>query len=352
MNTKQVNRFVVSFLESTGCHIIEKSPSHVTAKLSPDADRLLTNRPYYWSFVDRTGVQPETMTYTWMFEKAPQPGPDSPSTPLTYLMTPIGRVVREEAYFGSRRLQSLFEAVRHYGKNVTMFEEPPRADRAGPLGSIPYTAWLGANFKVGCECDMKKEQLFGWGISLATGVIDERFFERLREKKLTPRLPTGVHLLPNGLSLRKGMAQLEQALERRLKSSDFAWAEQAEERRQDELRRLRGYYDPMLERASSKTDADNATANASGSGTSVVAIAAASTADHATVLATATPTSTDTDTSMDIDSGNDNVSDSEQQRQALLARFRQREAEIDWQYRPRVTATVMNCGLFHLPGID
>jgi hypothetical protein len=293
MNAKQVHKFVLSYLEATHCRVIERSPTHVTVKLSPEADRALTNRPYYWSFVDRTGTPPETMTFSWMFEKSPLPDPSAPSTPLSYMMTENGRIAREEVYFGSRRLLALFEAVSQGGRCLTMFEEPPRGGRSDPLSSIPYTAWLGANFKVGFECDMKREEMYGWGISLATGVIDEKFLDRLREAKLTPRLPSNVHLLRNGLSLRKGMNQLESSLERRLKTKDFDWAKEAEERRQDELARIQAYYDPMIER-----------------------------------------------------SGED-----ETQRDALMARFRAREAEIDWQYRPRVTLSVMNCGIFHLPGI-
>lgn len=139
---------------------------------------------------------------------------------------------------------------------------------------------------------MKREEMYGWGISLATGYIDERFLDGLRGRKLTPKLPSNVHLLPNGLSLKKAMSQLEQALERKLKSGDFVWAAEAEERRQDELRRIRAYYDPMVGRAT--TDVEKET---------------------------------------------------------LAQRLAQRESEIDWQYRPRVTLSVMNCGLFHLPGI-
>lgn len=33
------------------------------------ADRELTNRPYYWSFVDRIGGEPETMTYLFVTDK-------------------------------------------------------------------------------------------------------------------------------------------------------------------------------------------------------------------------------------------------------------------------------------------
>jgi hypothetical protein len=98
-------------------------------------------------------------------------------------------------------------------------------------------------------------------------------------------------LLRNGLSLRKAMAQLEHAAERKIKAGDFAWAEEAEARRLDERRRVEAYYRPMIDGA-----------------------------------------------------------DTAEQREALTARLKQRQAEIDWQYRPRVTLSVINCGLFHLPG--
>ncbi|RKP54391.1 hypothetical protein D7Z26_13640 [Cohnella endophytica] len=293
MNAKQVQKFVVSYLDSTGCQLIEKSPSHVTVKLSPDADRALTNRPYYWSFVDRTGSEPETMTYRWSFE-SPSMADRAAASPISYIMTESGRIVQEDVYFGSRRLLQLFEASQQGGRCVTLFEEPPRG-RMDPLGSQPYTAWLGVNFKVGYECDMKREELYGWGISLATGVINEKFMDTLRDKRLTPRLPSNVHLLRNGLSLRKGMTQLEQTMERKLKNGDFSWAVEAEGRRQDELERIRNYYEPMLDSMGHP--------------------------------------------------------DQKEQRDALSVRFSQREAEIDWQYRPKVIVTVMNCGIFHLPGI-
>jgi len=294
MNIKQVQKFVVAYLETTKCHFIEKSPSGITVKLSPDADRALSNRPYYWSYVDRTGVEPETMTYRWSFAN-PTIEDRASNNPISYVMTESGRIIQEDVYFGSRRLQQLFEVVSLAGRCVTLFEEPPRG-RLGPLGSLPYTAWLGVNFKVGYECDMKREELYNWGISLATGVINEKFMDTLKDRKLTPRLPSNVHLLRNGFSLRKGMAQLESALERKLKNADYTWAVEAEGRRQDELERIRHYYRPMLENM-----------------------------EHP---------------------------DQREQKEALTARFRQRETEIDWQYRPRVTVSVLNCGIFHLPGID
>ena len=340
MNRKQVQRFVLSFLEQTGCHIIEKSPTHVVVKLSPEADRALTNRHFYWSFIDRTGAEPETMTFAWHFGQpakdgdaargdavpgsaagagaagggtAPasanvasgaspgnaQPGgafsagaaPSGTAVP-SFAPAPGYRVLTEQIHFGSARLNQLFDYVRKNGRNVLLFAEPPRG--ASPFRATwPYTAWLGVNFKVSYECDVKRDELYGWGISLATGVIDERFRERLQAARLTARMPEGVQLLKSTLTPRKAMAHLEAHLERKLKRGDFSWAVEAESRRLDELERVIHYYRPLIERA-----------------------------------------------------------ETAEQREALRTRMKNREAEIDWQYRPRVTVSVINCGIFHFPGID
>jgi hypothetical protein len=293
MNAKKVQNFVLAYIEATGCQLIEKSPGHVTVKLSPAADRALSGRPFYWSFIDSTGTPPETLTYTWMFEKSPPPEPGAKSTPLSSLMSAGGRTIREQMYFGSRRLAQLFDAVREAGRCTMMFEEAPR-NRRTPLESTPYTAWLGVNFKVAYVCDMKREALHEWGISLATGNIDEMFGRRLAGTRLTPRLPPNVHLLRNGLSLRKGLSQLEQALERKLKAQNFDWAIEAEQRRQEEQERIAQYYGPKLSRAAEDPE----------------------------------------------------------QTAALNARLAQRQDEIDWQYRPRIEVSVLSCGLFHLAGLD
>ncbi|AIQ12456.1 hypothetical protein PDUR_11460 [Paenibacillus durus] len=68
MTPRQVQKHVMDYLEATECQIIEKSPVHVTVKLSPRADQMLTDRPYYWGFVERTGAEPQTLSFTFVFD--------------------------------------------------------------------------------------------------------------------------------------------------------------------------------------------------------------------------------------------------------------------------------------------
>ncbi|MNG34438.1 Bacterial protein YqhG [compost metagenome] len=88
------------------------------------------------------------------------------------------------------------------------------------------------------------------------------------------------------------MSTIEQTVERKLKQYDYGWAVQASERLDDELARIRHYYEPLIQSAL------------------------------------------------------------EEHKPAITEQFDKRQAEIRWQFEPRVTASAVNCGIFHLSGID
>lgn len=310
MNSKQVHKYVQRFLEATQCSIIEKSPAHFTVKLSPAADRELTNRPFYWSFVDRTGSEPETMTYLLVTDKekyeeslaSPAPAPAQATSAVdAALNRSFGfvnnnlanavRTPREDLYFGSRKLEQLFGAAKSSGSYVNLFQEPERRSST-PFQSTPYTAWLGVNMRVEFACDRKREEIHSYGVSLATGLVVENFYDRLKNLRLTPRLPSNVHVTRNGLSFTKALGIVETSLERKLKNYDYTWAVDAAARLEEELERIRNYYDPMIKHAE------------------------------------------------------------EESKTAIEEQFNQRQTEIKWQYEPRVTASAINCGIFHLEGIE
>lgn len=320
MNAKQIHRFVERFLEATGCAILEKSPAHFKAKLSPAADRELTNRPYYWSFVDRTGAEPETMTLLLVTDpanydamaagpggsessaqagpsgaaaspKAEQAGMAALSRSFGFVPAGIGaRTPRDDLYFGSRRLEQLFAAARRGGRFVCLFQQPD--ERAlHPYDSVPCTPWLGVNVKVGFVCDMKREEMHAFGVSLATGAVVEQFFDRLQGMKLTPRLPANVHVTGASLTLKKAADLIGQTLVKKLKACDYGWAAAANGRLKEELAQLAHYYEPLL------ASADDA------------------------------------------------------ERERIAAQYEARREEIRWQLKPRVVTEVVNAGLFHLTGL-
>jgi len=327
LSLQEIRTQVMDYLEATECSIIEKSPQHVTVKLSPRADRMLTDRPYYWGFVERTGVEPETLSFTFVFDPekyddpaartrlptdsallVPPGGTSAPGVPAApaadpqdgilaryFGVTPTvpwvgpGMIRREDIIYGSKRLRQIWAAARDEGKSLYLFEDPGMRQRS-TLFSASYEPWLGVCYKVEMTCDLKCEQLNFIGISLASGMIMEDFAARLGAPglQLTPRLPENVHIQPYQLSLAAGTDRLEEHLASRLAKLDYSWAEEARERLRLELAIIDVYYEELLKEPE------------------------------------------------------------EEKRVLVEEQYTRRRNETIWQYEPKITVSAVTYGLFHL----
>ncbi|MFD3258095.1 YqhG family protein [Paenibacillus lentus] len=305
MTMEQIQQYVMTYLEITECQLIEKSPHHVTVKLSPQADKDLTNRPYYWGFIERTGAEPETMSFKFVFDAerhdAELAAAEQNTTPPqedeilgrhygAVRPLPIlgpGRIQREDIAFGSPRLKQIFNAALRGGRCVYLFESTAPRQRMTLLPAA-YEPWLGVNFKIEFCCDMKREELRSLGISLLTGQIDTSFTSRLRPLTLVPRVPENVHIEPTRLTLAEGRDALERMIRAEVEAYDHTWAEEANERLQDELLLIDGYYTDLLR------DPD------------------------------------------------------EERKKLVQEQYESRRGEIRWQYEPRIVVSAINCGIFHL----
>ncbi|MFD1776263.1 YqhG family protein [Paenibacillus rhizophilus] len=90
MTPQQVQKHVMDYLEATECQVIEKSPAHVTVKLSPRADQMLTDRPYYWGFVERTGAEPQTLSFTFVFDPEKYDAANAPAQRVSPVVNAAG----------------------------------------------------------------------------------------------------------------------------------------------------------------------------------------------------------------------------------------------------------------------
>lgn len=335
MNQQEIERFVMRYLDTTGCHIAEKGAGHVTVRLSPEADKDLMNRSYYWGFVERTGAPPEPMSFTFIFDpeaaeagasprtqahavgtgapaaasrsatsvgsstagtdnEAAAPAGDSIlgryfgiSLPAGGMGAGPGRIPSDTMTFGSRRLEQLFGVVCSRGRYVRLFEEPDPA-ALNPYASPGYSTWLCVNYKLEFVCDMKRDEMHSLGIQLTTGRIVDGFYSRLQKRRLTPQIPATIHLRPTALTLEKAAAALDNQIETLVRGYDHTWADEAWMRLKEEWSRIDRYYGELLQTAEPGKKAE------------------------------------------------------------IEEQYRSREQEIDWQYRPRILVSVTNCGLFHL----
>ena len=311
LTPQEVKQQFLSYLEATECTVIEQSPEHLTVKLSPQADKMLTNRPYYWSFVERTGAPAETLSFTFVFDPAEydgrlqrqaeaarreQPQSGHGADPLLsryYGAVPAlpvigpGRVQREDVLYGSRRLAQIWEASREEGHCVYLFEVPDE-ERRPKTRSTAYEQWLGVCFKAEFSCDLKREELHFLGISLSRKTIVDHFDAQLKGRNLQPRLPEYTHVRPAALTLSAAASLLENYLMDKLSRLDYSWADQARVRLDEELAILDSYYEDLLK----ETD--------------------------------------------------------EEKRTATADQHQSRRSEMMWQYSPKITLTAITCGLFHL----
>lgn len=306
MNTKQIQKYVMDYLECTSCHILEKSPTRVTVKLSPEADKALTNRSYYWSFVDRTGADPETMTFTFVFDE-----PSGDANPSNIVPKPSAKVqgqtgsdsileryfgfvptsaqgksIEEKLTYGSSRLQQIFQSVKNQGQYVLLYEKPMNNLRDS-LQTTELSSWLGVNYKIEFTCDMKRDELHSLGISLSTGEITEHFHDYVLTRDLSPKLPQYAHI-KESISLERAKVELEKHMINKLLAYDHNWALKAKERMQMELERMESYYQDLIQAAEN---------------------------DH---------------------------------KQEIIEQYQNRLEEIEWQYQPNIIVSVINCGIFQL----
>jgi hypothetical protein len=225
MNTTDVRDYVLRYLQAHQSHIIERSPGHVQVKLPPEVDKDLTNRTYYWSFVEKTGVEPETITMTMIFD--PDRIPDGTKG--------------EEVRYGSQRLNQIFQSVHKRGRFVRMFQERS-APTASLRDSTPYFPWLGINYKIEYMCDKKRDVLISVGVNLCTGEQSEGFYGAIKQIALTPRLPNNTHIIRPVMELNEAIHMVEKTIENKLATENYNWADEAKERLQEEIEIIEAYY--------------------------------------------------------------------------------------------------------------
>jgi len=224
MEQEQLRQYVFRYFQATGSHVLEAGPGHLRVKLSETADKDLTNRPLYWAFVERSGMPPQTMTMTLIFDRN---------------QTPDG-TEGEEVRFGSPRLLQIFSSVARHGRWTRLYEEPEQTHC--PAAAVP---WLGLNCNVQYICDRKRDEIHALGVNLVTGAVEENFMERLKSRPLTPRLPPRMHVAPAALTLAEAVHIVQNRIMEHVRTQDDSWARAARVRMAEEMERIRQFYENM-----------------------------------------------------------------------------------------------------------
>ncbi|MBE6183757.1 MAG: hypothetical protein E7150_05735, partial [Bacillus sp. (in: Bacteria)] len=190
----------------------------------------LMNRPFYWTYLEKTGGTPNPMTLTLITdqEKAPQ------------------NTKGELIHFGAPRLNQIFQTTKKFARFVRLFED---VNTNGKQTSL--FPWLGLNVKISYQCDLKKDVMRSFGLNLIHGKLVEDFQTKLEEKMLTPKIPDYCFTLTPLIKLGSGVKRIEQFLRNEFAQEDHGWAIEAMNRWNQDLALLDLFYEDMDEKPDS-----------------------------------------------------------------------------------------------------
>lgn len=227
MDKEELYHYVMRYLNARDCTILEQSPSHITTRLSEAADRDIMNRPYYWLYVERTGIEGEPMEITFTFD------PDK---------TFDDKRRTELIHLGSPRLHLIFEACQKNGRFIRLYQESSTS-KSGAL-----TPWLCINYKISFISDQKKDLFYPLGFNLINGEIIAPFDKLLDHYCLTPKIPDYHFTLAPIFSLKSAVKRIELYLSQYLKQMDHSWAVEARQRLKQEAELIRSFFENDTER--------------------------------------------------------------------------------------------------------
>ncbi|KYG30979.1 YqhG family protein [Alkalihalobacillus trypoxylicola] len=231
MKQPLLHNFIVNYFNANDCQVLEQSHAHVTIQLTPEMDKLIMNRPFYWHYLEKTGGVPNPMSITFITNH-----------------NQISEDFKGEIiHFGAPRLHQLFRTTRELGGYIRIYEQLQVTSQ----NLHPLQPWLGLNIKVSFCSDRKKEILLSLGLNLINGQIVPQFMEKLHTLTLTPKLPDMCFTMTPIITLSSGIKRLNKIVETFVENEDTSWAEEAQARWQEELALLESFYEDLEEKPES-----------------------------------------------------------------------------------------------------
>ncbi|RST73803.1 hypothetical protein D4T97_013090 [Siminovitchia acidinfaciens] len=223
MLQKEVHQYLEQFFLATGCTIEEYGPGFLTVQLTVEMDKELMNRPFYWTYLEKTGGIPNPMKVTFITdqEKAPP------------------NIKGEFIHFGAPRLHQLFLAARKLAAYIRLYESP----HMHSTQNVPLHPWLNVNMKISYCSDRKKDVYRSFGLNLINGSLIEQFDEKISPVSLTPKIPDYCFTISPIIMPTSGLKRIEAFLTNEIHSHEHPWADAAQKRWMEDSKLLDQFYD-------------------------------------------------------------------------------------------------------------
>lgn len=227
MRQQEIHQYIQRFFRENKCPVLDESFDHLTVQLTIDMDKRIMNRPFYWSYVESGGVEPNPAKLTMI------------TNPAQFSTSLAG----ERIHFGSPRLHQLFQVTKEQGAFIRLYEKSERDQ----ISQNTLTPWLAVNYKITYSSDRTKEMLYSLGMNLMNGAVIDGFQDSVRNLKLEPSVPPNTYYLPYNIPPARALDRLEQVMENVVRQDDHTWMEEAKQRQVRDLRVLNYFYTGMEE---------------------------------------------------------------------------------------------------------
>jgi|GEM_PF-2122367 len=251
-------QFCDDYFSSVDARILMAKEDYREYQLPREIDKELTDRPYYWLWVDQTGQKPDPTILRLAFspdalerenqrlhretlERANSSSESHPSAP--YFRPPVAELVS----LGGFRLERIMDSVMARGRFICV--RPKDGLRGRPV--IP---WLLMNAVVSYVCDLTEQNFISLGLCLTNDQIVNDFWQAIE------RIPMGVARWEEVVgpydedAVEAGLSRLRDYVGTKLRASPQTWAKEAELRLEEELAQLDLYYGSLVAEDGSDSD--------------------------------------------------------------------------------------------------
>lgn len=229
MLQQEIHQFLESFFRANDCDINEKGPGFITVQLTEDMDKELMNRPFYWTYLEKTGGTPQPMKVTFITDEAEAPDD----------------LKGEFIHFGAPRLHQLFQTAKKLAGYIRLYEEP----HGNEVQNVALHPWLNLNMKISYCTNKKRDVIRSFGLNLINGTLVEQFYSMMDSKKLSPTIPDFCFTISPMIKPESGIKRIETYIENEIKRSEHSWAEEARSRWQADLNLLNHFYADQEEKS-------------------------------------------------------------------------------------------------------
>jgi hypothetical protein len=222
MNSRQIQDFCRRFFTATGCRILHEESDFLQVELTIEIDKELTDRPYYWLWVEATGeeVKPSILNLAFSADKQVE-----------------GIESAELVALGSFRLNRLFESARKRGQFTCQYQWVQEGELE------PYLLISG---RMSFLADRRRDEILSYGINMIDGTTVPHFFPQILDLPLSSHPSDGCRLLNPRLSYRDAWERFKETTAGEIGARNHEWAEEAKRHLKQEIEQLETYYQSLL----------------------------------------------------------------------------------------------------------